>query len=206
MHSANGDQYFRIENSARLINLIGLKETSETIGGKSIYEDENSLNFASKIVKHVLEFLPRGRHEGRLLPSALPWADASERLAKQDIERFGVAKVRFLGTREKPYYSVYSRINLQNWENRLRILGVEKELYEPLVGGNLTVLELGEAAYTPETLFMLTKKLAEDYKLRFFTYNRNLTYCSQCRKSWFGTLQKCPICCSVNTLTTLTRF
>jgi anaerobic ribonucleoside-triphosphate reductase len=206
MHSANGDQYFRIENSARLINLIGLKETSETIGGKSIYEDENSLNFASKIVKHVLEFLPRGRHEGRLLPSALPWTDASERLAKQDIERFGVAKVRFLGTREKPYYSASGRISLQNLEIPAKILAVEKELYEPLSGGNLTVLELSDAEYTSETLFSITKKLVENYKPRLFTYNRNLTHCSQCRKSWFGALQKCPQCGSVSTLTAFKRF
>jgi ribonucleoside-triphosphate reductase len=205
MHSANGDQYFRIENSVRLINLIGLKETSETIGGKSIYEDENSLNFASKIVKHVLEFLPR-RHERRLLPSALPLADASERLAKQDIERFGVAKVRFLGTREKPYYSASCRISLQNFEIPAKILAVEKEIYEPLAGGNLTVLELGDAECASETLFSITKRLVENYKLGLFTYNRNLTHCSQCRKSWFGTLQKCPQCGSVSTLTAFKRF
>jgi anaerobic ribonucleoside-triphosphate reductase/predicted transcriptional regulator len=205
-HSANSDQYFRVENTARLINLVGLKEASETLGGKSIYEDENSLNFASKIVKQVLEFIPRGRRERRLLPSASPSADASERLAKQDIERFGVAKVRFLGTREKPYYSAFGRISLQNLEIPAKILVVERELYKPLVGGNLTVLELGDTEYTPETLFSLTKRLIENYKLELFTYNRNLTYCSQCRKSWFGTLQKCPECGSVGTLTAFTRF
>ncbi|MEM2547193.1 MAG: anaerobic ribonucleoside-triphosphate reductase, partial [Candidatus Bathyarchaeia archaeon] len=206
-HSANGDQYFRIENAARLINLVGLKEASEILSGKSIYEDEQAQRFASEIVKHVLEFLPKsGKRERRLLPSALPCADASERLAKQDIERFGVAKVRFQGTREKPRYSSYSQIDLQNWENQSKILTVEKGFYEPLAGGSLIVLELREAQYTPETLFSFTKKFVEDYTLRFFTYNRNLTHCSQCRKSWFGTLQKCPMCGSVSTLTAFTRF
>ncbi|MEM3874055.1 MAG: anaerobic ribonucleoside-triphosphate reductase [Candidatus Bathyarchaeia archaeon] len=206
-HSANGDQYFRIENAARLINLVGLKEASEILSGKSIYEDEKAQRFASEIVKHVLEFLPKsGKRERRLLPSALPCADASERLAKQDIERFGVAKVRFQGTREKPQYSSYSQIDLQNWENQSKILTVEKGFYEPLAGGSLIVLELREAQYTPETLFSFTKKFVEDYTLRFFTYNRNLTHCSQCRKSWFGTLQKCPMCGSVSTLTAFTRF
>ncbi|MEM2691033.1 MAG: anaerobic ribonucleoside-triphosphate reductase, partial [Candidatus Bathyarchaeia archaeon] len=147
-----------------------------------------------------------GTREKRLLPSALPCADASERLAKQDIERFGIAKVRFQGIREKPHYSSYSRINLQNWETQSKILAIEKGIYEPLVGGNLTVLELGEAEYASETLLSFTKKLVEEYKLIFFTYNRNLTYCSQCRKSWFKKLQKCPICGSMSTLTTLPRF
>lgn len=206
-HSANGDQYFRAESTARLINLVGLKEASESLSGKSIYEDQKAQNYVSEIIKNIFEFLTKsGRHERRLLPSALPCADASERLAKQDIERFGVAKVRFQGTREKPHYSAYSQINLQNWETQSKILAFEKGLYEPLGGGNLTVLELGEAQYTRETLLSFTKKLVEDYKLRFFTYNRNLTHCSQCRKSWFGTLKKCPMCGSVGTLTAFTRF
>ncbi len=207
MQSANGDQYFRVEGAAHLINLVGLKEASEVLTGKSIYEDGKAQRFASEIVKHVLEFLPRsGRRERRLLPSALPCANVSERLAKQDIERFGIAKVRFQGVREKPRYSSYSRISLQKWEVQSKFLAVEKELYEPLAGGNLIVLELGEADYTPETLLSFTKKLVEDFKLGFFTYNRDLTYCSQCGKSWFGTLQKCPMCGSVGTLTILTRF
>ena len=206
-HSANGDQYFRVENAARLINLVGLREASETLSGKSLYEDESPQRLAFEIVKKVLEFIPKsGRRERRLLPSALHYTDVSERLAKQDIERFGVARVRFHGTREKPYYSTYSRINLQNWEKTSRILAVEKELYASLVGGNLTVLELEQAEYAPEALFSFTKKLVEAYKLGFFTYNRCLTYCSQCHKTWFGTLQKCPICGSVGTLTAFTRF
>ncbi|MEM1563999.1 MAG: anaerobic ribonucleoside-triphosphate reductase, partial [Candidatus Bathyarchaeia archaeon] len=185
----------------------GLKEASETISGKSIYEDEKTQKFASEIIKHISEFLPKSvKSERRLLPSALPCAEASERLAKQDIERFGVAKVRFQGTREKPHYTSYSKISLQKWETQSRILAIEKELYNQLTGGNLTVLDLGEAEYTPETLLSFTKKLAEDYKLRFFTYNRQLTHCNQCHKSWLGTLQKCPICGSVSTLTAFTSF
>ncbi|MEM1563288.1 MAG: anaerobic ribonucleoside-triphosphate reductase, partial [Candidatus Bathyarchaeia archaeon] len=151
--SVNGDQYFRIECATRLINLAGLKEASETISGKSIYEDEKTQKFASEIIKHISEFLPKSvRGERRLLPSALPCAEASERLARQDIERFGVAKVRFQGTREKPHYTSHSKISLQKWEAQSRILAIEKELYNQLTGGNLTVLDLGEAEYTPETL------------------------------------------------------
>lgn len=207
-HSVNGgDQYFRIDNAARLINMVGLKEALEVLTGKSIYEDESSLKLASEILRNASDFLSKsGRREKRLLLSALPCVEASERLAKQDIERFGLAKVRFLGTREKPYYSTFSRINLQNVEIPTKILAIDKELCEPLLGGNLIVFELGSKEYTPETLFSLTRKIVENYDLGFFTYSRNMTYCSQCRKSWFGTIYKCPMCGSVNTLTTLTRF
>ncbi|MEM3704192.1 MAG: anaerobic ribonucleoside-triphosphate reductase, partial [Candidatus Bathyarchaeia archaeon] len=132
--------------------------------------------------------------------------EASERLARQDIERFGIARMRFLGTREKPLYSAFSKISTQNGEIPAKALTVERELYEPFTGGNLTVVELGDSEYTPDTLFSLTKKLVENYKIRFFTYNRNLTYCSQCRESWFDMLSKCPSCGSVSTLTFFKRY
>ena len=32
-------------------------------------------------------------------------AEAADRLAQLDIDKYGVAKVKFSGTREKPYYS-----------------------------------------------------------------------------------------------------
>lgn len=208
LQTVNGDQYFRLENSTCLINMIGLEETAKTFTGKSISEDENSLKFAVETLNYASEFLSRSNRRGnkRLLPSALPSLEASERLAKQDIERFGVAKVRFQGTREKPYYSAFSRLNVQNLEASLKALAVKKELNRFFTGGNLTVLELGEAEYPPETLFSLTRKLVENYEVEFFTYNRNLTYCSHCSKAMFGALHKCPSCGSVGTLTVFKRY
>jgi len=42
--------------------------------------------------------------------------------------------------------------------------------------------------------------------LELFTYHRVITYCDNCRKSWFGALHKCPSCGSMSTLTTFDRF
>jgi len=205
--TVNGDPYFRLENSARIVNLVGLKEAAEVLNGKSVYENESSLRFALETMQFASDLLQKSekRRGKRTLLSIIPSKEASSRLAKQDIERFGVAKTRFYGSKDKPYYSSFCRLSLQNLEVSLKTLAVEKELYKHL-DGNLTVLELGEAEHNVEALISFTRRLAEGCRVSLFTYNRNLTYCSQCRKSWFGTLQKCPICCSVNTLTTLTRF
>jgi anaerobic ribonucleoside-triphosphate reductase len=48
--------------------------------------------------------------------------------------------------------------------------------------------------------------LMEKQTAEFFTYNRRVTYCSNCRKSWFGSLHKCPSCGSMGTLVTFDRF
>jgi anaerobic ribonucleoside-triphosphate reductase len=141
-----------------------------------------------------------------LLPSALPFIEASERLARLDIERYGVSKVRFLGTREKPYYSTFSRISIHDVEKFSRSMNVEKEMRELLNGGSLTVLELGDTLYEPGELLSLSRKLVENYEVDFFTYNRNLTYCLNCKRSWFGLLNKCPSCGAVSTLTTFKRY
>jgi rRNA maturation protein Nop10 len=33
-----------------------------------------------------------------------------------------------------------------------------------------------------------------------------MTFCSNCQKSWTGTLQKCPQCGAISTLTIYDRF
>ena len=205
--TVNGDPYFRLENSARMVNLVGLKEAAEAFNGKSVHEDESSLRFALETVQFASELLQKSekRRGKRTLLSIMPSKEASSRLAKQDVERFGVAKTRFHGTKDKPYYLSFCSLSFQNLEASLKTLAVEKELYKHL-DGNLTVLELGEAEHNVEALLSFTRKLAEGYGVSLFTYNRNLTYCSQCRKSMFGVLHKCPSCGSVGTLTVFRRY
>ncbi|MEM2394483.1 MAG: anaerobic ribonucleoside-triphosphate reductase [Candidatus Bathyarchaeia archaeon] len=207
-HSVSGDQYFRLENSVHLISLAGLGEAAETLNGKSVYEDEDAFKFAMETLKYVSDFTLKAekRREKRLRSSILPLQEASERLARLDIERHGVLKVRFQGTREKPHYSTFSRINLQEGEKFLKTLMVERDLHRLLNGGSLIVLGLGDAKYEPQELLSTTKKLVENYGIEFFTYARSLTYCLQCKKSWFGRLPKCPSCGAVSTLAFFNRY
>ncbi len=208
MQSFNGDQYFRLENSSCLINLVGLKEAVEDFYGKSIYEDGKALEFAEEITRYISDFVHRigKRRRKRSLPAMLPSFGASERLVLLDIERYGIAKVRFSGTREKPFYSVVSRLALQDGEIPLEHLKLEKKLHRVHAGGNLTIIELGEGKHKPDELMSLTKQAIEKYNIEFFTYNRSLTYCVNCKRSWFGLLHKCPSCGATSTLQTFNRF
>jgi len=204
----NGDQYFRLENSARLINLAGLEEASEAFtGGRSLYESEEASKFAAKTLRYVFEVLrDGGGRERGYLPSMKPSLEASRRLVRQDIERYGLAKTRFRGTKDKPYYSTFKKIEARNLEASLKMLAVWKDFYPLLAGGKLTVVELGEAEYRTEELLSLTKRLALDYGVEFFTYNFSLTYCERCGRSVRGVIHKCPGCGSVNSLTIFKRY
>jgi anaerobic ribonucleoside-triphosphate reductase len=142
-----------------------------------------------------------------LFLAVLPNFEASERLAQLDIERYGVAKVRFSGTREKPFYSTISKLTLQDGGIPSEALRVERKLHGLHAGGGgLTVIELGEVEHKPDELMFITKQIVGSDNIEFFTYNRNLTYCVNCKKSWFGLSHKCPSCEATSTLTTFNRF
>ena len=210
MQSQNGDTYFRLENCSRIINFAGFKEAVETFCEKNISHEE-SVKFAEEIVQNVLAFRHKvGRKHGkRLFPAMLRSLEASERLAQLDVEKYGIAKVKFSGTREKPFYSTTKRLNLQvgNFPHvPSEALETERKLKGLNAGGNLSIIELGGTEYKPEELMNLTKHLIENQALEFFTYNRIITYCDNCRKSWFGVLHKCPSCGSMSTLITFDRF
>ncbi|MGQ9743838.1 MAG: anaerobic ribonucleoside-triphosphate reductase [Candidatus Bathycorpusculaceae bacterium] len=208
MQEVNGDQYFRNENCSCIINLAGLRESVEAFFGTKICEGEKTSEFAREIMQNIMDYMHKiGRRCGRRLFTAIfPDFEASERLAKLDIEKFGVAKVRFLGTREKPYYLTTSKLIFQDGKINSEAVKFEKEAEALHSGGSLTVIELGEAKHKPEELITLTQQLSKEYSIKFFTYNRKLTYCVNCKRSWFGILHKCPSCGATNTLTSFDRF
>jgi anaerobic ribonucleoside-triphosphate reductase len=73
-------------------------------------------------------------------------------------------------------------------------------------GGSLSIMELGDGQFNPEALMDLTQQLITNQTVEFFTYNRIISFCETCRKSWFGTLHKCPSCGTMSALSTLDRF
>ena len=158
------------------------------------------MNFKAKVGR---------KHGKRFFPVILQSVEASERLAQLDIEKYGLAKVKFSGTRDKPFYSTTKRLRIQAG-NGLSITPESLENAEKLKGlsngGNLSVIELEQSEYKAEDLLNLTTQLVQTQTVEFFTYNRAMTYCSNCDKSWLGTLHKCPQCGAISTLTVFDRF
>jgi ribonucleoside-triphosphate reductase len=210
MQSTNGDSYFRLENCSSLLNLAGFKETVEEFTSKP-FNSEEGLKFATEIVQTIQSYKHKiGRKHGkRMFPVILPNQQASERLAQLDIEKYGIAKVKFSGTREKPFFSTTKHLQIQTGESLTiceEALKTDRKLKDLKSGGCLTVIELEDTAIKPEELMKLTLDLFEAQSLEFFTYNRKITYCSNCKKNWFGLLHKCPSCGSVSTMVAFDRF
>lgn len=207
---SGGDTYFRFENCSRIVNLAGFREVVEAFTQKS-FTDQESRKFSEEIISNLLAFKQRiGRKYGkRLYPALLGDREASERLAQLDVERFGVAKVKFSGSRDKPYYSTLKKTQIKTTQplsvpaGMIEMAQVMKGL---TAGGSLDVLELESAEFEPEALMDLSRQIIESNASEFFTYNRLMSYCESCRKNYQGTLHKCPQCGSMSTLTTFDRF
>ena len=185
-------------------------ESVEGFCGKNLGHKEG-FQFAEELVQNLLGFKRRliRRYGKRLFPAVLRSSESSVRLAQLDIEKYGVARVNFLGTRWNPFYSTTKRLNLEpgnfpyiNSES----LELEQKLKGLSAGGSLSIIELGSDEYKPEELMKLTAHLIRNEFLEFFTYNRVVTYCDSCKKSWFGSLHKCPSCGSIGTMKTFDRF
>jgi anaerobic ribonucleoside-triphosphate reductase len=206
MQNVNGDYYFRLENCSRMINLAGLKEAAEAFYEKSTYDSEKGLELAQEIVQNIQASKHRiGRKRGKLVSLVVqPDFEASERLAQLDIERYGIGKVRFSGTREKPFYSTVNKLIFQDGKISPEPLAFEQKM-RGLLSVNLMVIELGEAEHKPDALMSLTKQIFENHNTGLLTYDRKLTYCVNCKRSWFGLLHKCPSCGAISTLVYLSQ-
>jgi ribonucleoside-triphosphate reductase len=198
--SGDGDQYFRLESCSRIVNFAGFKEAAEAFtGGKA--GDEKTLALIHQLVEDISAYVQKtGRRRGKRLSAAIiPSFQASQRLAQTDIEKYGIARVRFLGSREKPFYSTYDTVEVKGDRIAPEDMVFHGKLGDLHRGGSLAAIDLGETKRESSELAALTKQLVES-NIDFWTYDRKLTYCANCKKSWFGFQHKCPSCDAVGTL------
>jgi len=208
MQKTDGDQYFRIENAARLVSFVGLNETIRSFFGKPLKQDGETLDFAQKIVSYLSTDIERysKKPETRASLAMVPAADAAKRLAELDAEKYGWAKVHAQGTKEKPFYTDLVALPLGvdvSWKERFR---VEERFHRLTPGGHLAVVSLADVEQDPDDLLAVTRDVAGNYGVGFYVFNRSLGYCASCQKTFYGKLERCPACGSVNMLQSFSRI
>jgi anaerobic ribonucleoside-triphosphate reductase len=207
MQKTYGDQYFRIENSVRLVSFVGLNETIQSFFDKPLKLDGETLDFAKKTVSYLSSDINKysKKPETRAALAMVPAPDAAKRLAELDAEKYGWAKVHAQGTREKPFYTDLVALPLgvdASWKDRLR---VEERFHRLTLGGHLAVVPLADEPQKPDDLLSVTREVAGNYGVGFYVFNRNLAYCASCQQIFYGKLEKCPSCGSVNMLQSFSR-
>ncbi len=208
--SANGDAYFRFENCLGIINFVGLKESIAAFSQSNI-GNVTQLKLVEEVAQMTSSFKGKtGRKPGkRVFTAIIPAQVASERMAQLDVEKYGLAKVIFCGNRDRPYYSTSSRFRAARGDQVLlseELTEIHQKLGGFTAGGNMGIIELEDSEFKPEELMNLTSQLMEKELAESWTYNRRVSYCSNCRASYFSVLHKCPSCGAISSLVIFDRF
>ncbi|MFQ6095392.1 MAG: anaerobic ribonucleoside-triphosphate reductase [Candidatus Bathyarchaeia archaeon] len=199
------DPYCRLEAALRLISLVGLEEAVNLLSGKDICEGKEALSLAEEILEYLSKVIRdyAGKRDARYALSLTPNLEASKRLAALDVERYGWAKVKAQGDKNQPFYThatVVSRVG----EIQLGdYLSLEGRFHELTPGGHLAAIPIETSQSDPEELLSITKQIASMHSLRFYTYKVGIIYCSNCQKTFRGSMLKCPVCGSLSAVTHL---
>jgi anaerobic ribonucleoside-triphosphate reductase len=204
----DGDQYFRIENSVRLVSFVGLNEAIHAFLGRPLRQEGETLDFAEKITAYLYSDIEKysRKPETRAALAMVPAVEAAKRLAILDAEKYGWAKVHAQGTREKPFYTDLVALPLDvnvSWKERLR---VEERFHRLTTGGHLAILPLVDSEQDPEELVSFSREVTGAYEVGLYIFNRKISYCASCQKTFIGKLARCPSCGSVNMLQSFSRI
>jgi ribonucleoside-triphosphate reductase len=203
----NGNQYLRLENASRLVSFVGLNETVQSFLGKSIYEDKATLDFAEQIVKIFSD--TKGRYarkpETRVSLAMAPNPDAAQRLAELDIEKYGWGTVSVRGKKENPFYTDLVAAPLDAKITLEERLNIEERIHKLSSGGHLAILRLHNSEQSAEEFLSTTKLIVKNYDVGLYVYDRDITFCENCKENFYKVLFKCPRCGSANMLTSFGR-
>lgn len=194
-----GKPYFSFESGSYNIALIGLPEAIKAHTGYFPHEDSSSLALAVKLVKQVSSTIDeRARDtEIRLRLAQTVTENPSPRFAIADSKRYPDRTRVYQGTPSKPYYTTASPVPAAAQVSFKKRIRIEEVFHKASLGGHVFNVWLSEPPTSPATLIRYTKKLCAS-NIGAFSYSRDLTYCSSCRRTYGGIKKRCFQCGSLS--------
>ena len=182
------------DNHFSTIGLVGMNEAC--LNAKWIRKDlttAEAQEFTKDVLNHMRERLSDYQEQyGDLYNlEATPAESTAYRLAKHDVNRFGdIITANMNGT---PYYTNSSHLPVGYTEDVFSALDIQDELQTLYTSGTVFHMSLGEKMPTWKSAANLVRKVAENYKLPYYTLSP--TY-SVCRNHGYitGEVYTCPEC------------
>ena len=182
-------------NHFSTIGLIGMNEVGLNANWiKKDMTSEETQEFSKEVLNHMRERLSDYQEKyGDLYNlEATPAESTTYRLAKHDVNKYPdiVTAAEEGGT---PYYTNSSHLPVGFTEDIFDALDIQDELQTLYTSGTVFHAFLGEKLPDWQAAASLVKKIAENYKLPYYTLSP--TY-SVCREHGYlqGEQDKCPIC------------
>ncbi len=164
-------------NHFSTIGLVGVNEGCLSLVKEDITTDRGR-KFALELLNYIRDkmvvFQEETGHMYNL--EATPAEGTSYRLAKVDKEKFPGIETQ---GGETPYYTNSSNLPVKHTDDLFWALNHQDELQSLYTGGTVFHIFLGERLDDPEVCKKLVKKIAQDYKLPYYTITPSFTICSE---------------------------
>jgi len=182
-------------NHFSTIGLLGMNEVGLNAKwlGKDL-SDEQTQEFGLKVLDFMLERLPEYQEQyGDLYNlEATPAESTSYRLAKHDRKKW--PEIKCAGKEgDTPFYTNSSHLPVGYTEDIFEALKVQDKFQVKYTSGTVFHAFLGEKIEDWRSTAMLVKKIAEKFKLPYYTISPTYSICKNCGYI-LGEEYKCPKC------------
>ncbi len=179
-------------NHFSTIGINGMNEALMNFIKKDI-SDPEAKNFTVELLDFMRDKLSDYQEEtGNIYNlEATPAEGATYRFAKEDKIKY--PDIIHQGPQEAPYYTNSTHLPVDYASDPLAVLNHQDELQTKYTGGTVTHIFLGESISDWRTCRSFAKKVAENYKLPYFTITPTF---SVCEKDGYqnGKTESCPKC------------
>lgn len=165
------------DNHFSTIGLVGMNEASLNARWiKKAISEEEGYQFALRVLdfmrSKMMDYQEATGHLYNL--EATPAESTAYRLAKTDKEKF--PQIITAG-KENPYYTNSSHLPVDYTRDIFSALDLQEELQQKYTGGTVFHSFLGERISDWETTKQLVRKIAENYKIPYFTISPTYSIC-----------------------------
>lgn len=181
-----------LRNHFSTIGLNGMNEACLNLLGVSLADEEGTA-FAHQVLEFMRDRLVGYQEETGSLYNleATPAEGVTYRFAKEDHARYpGIIQA---GSPESPYYTNSTHLPVNHTHDPLEALDHQDPLQTKYTGGTVLHLFLGERVQDWKTCATFVKKVAESYKLPYFTLTPTFSICPT-HGYLSGEQKTCPTC------------
>ncbi len=183
-------------NHFSTIGLVGMNEVglnAAWLGGDMT--DVKTQKFTADVLNHMRERLSDYQEQyGDLYNlEATPAESTAYRLAKHDVKRYPDIKTAAKNEGDTPYYTNSSHLPVGYTEDIFTALDIQDELQTLYTSGTVFHAFLGEKLPDWKSAATLVRKIAENYKLPYYTMSPTYSICKE-HGYISGEVYTCPKC------------
>ncbi|MDR0741006.1 MAG: ribonucleoside triphosphate reductase [Puniceicoccales bacterium] len=167
------------KNHFSTIGIVGMNEACLNLFGETI-TTENGKAFALMVLdfmrQKIVKFQQATGNHFNL--EATPAESTSYRLALKDKNKFGI-KIIDASASDVPFYTNSVHVPVNYMDDLFGLLEHQDELQTKFTGGTVVHCFLGERIYDVDIVKNLVRKIANNYKLPYFSLTPTFSICSE---------------------------